>query len=266
MEPMSSGNSINDISGSSAPSGGGTTIADSKAGRAYVFIYDTTKSAGASKKYILPIPKGYSDTFENTWNNVDLGAILGNSLSALKGESTAISGIAGAATGLGNKILDTFAQNIGLSEAKGAVENAVSINARANLNPFTQLMYKSPTLRQFQFTWTLKPKNAKQAFLIRQFVNHVRLASHPGFASIQGVELGGFFSYPSEFQVQIYGGSNKKLVDMISAVCTNLQVQYDTEGNVYTHSDGQPVTTTITISLQETALLNRNIIQDLYPI
>ena len=262
MEPMSSGNSINDISGAS----GESTIANSQSGRAYVFIYDTTKDKGTSKKYILPIPKGFTDTFENTWNNVDLGAILGNTMSALKGESSGASAAAGVAAGIGNKILDTAMSNFGLSEEKGAVENAVSVGLRKNLNPFTSLMYKSPALRQFQFTWSLKPKNAKQAFLINKFIDDVRLAAHPSFASVGGVELGGFFNYPSEFQVQIVGGNNKTLLDMIGSVCTNLQVQYDTEGNVYTHVDGRPVTSTITISLQETQLLNRGTLQTLYPL
>jgi len=261
MESMSSGNSINDISGAD-----GISIANSLSGRTFLFIYDTTKAAGTSKKYILPIPKGYSDTFENTWNNVDLGAILGNALSSLKGESSALSGLASAAGGLGMKIIDKFASNVGLSEEKGAAENALSVGARKSVNPVTQLMYKSPALRQFQFSWTLKPKNAKQALLVSQFVKDVREASYPTFMNDGGVEVSGFFNYPSEFEVRVYGGSNKILVNTIACACTSLQVQYDTEGNVYTHQDGRPVTTSITISLQETGLLNRNLIKNLYPL
>jgi hypothetical protein len=263
LPPMNASNTIIDVSQASPPSGSNTnfTIADNSAGRTTLTIFPKTSDKGNGKTYILPIPKGFNDTFENTWNNVELGPIGGNVYEGMKN-----SGIA-SVTDIAEQLLLAGVQG-GVSRAIGdgaseAVANIASLINKQSRNPHTHLMYKSPALRQFQFTWALKPKNIKQAEQIKQMIMEIRNISYPELsgAAIAGA---GFFNYPGSFKVIIVGGKQEILLNTIDCACTSLQVNYDTQGNVYTHKDGKPVTSTITVSLQEISQLSRDIVQTLY--
>jgi putative lipoic acid-binding regulatory protein len=224
-------------------------------GRTILTVYKD-RIGGAWSKFILPIPKGFNDTFENKWNDVELGKIAGNMYEGTKGDVAAgftVGGTEAAATD--NSQAEVFEQ----------YSNLKSLRNRASINPHTQLIYKAPAIRQFQFSWTLKPKNLKQAQSINSMIHTIRTSSYPDTSGALGGEGGTFLlKYPSDFQIKIIGGSDLVLLNTVQCACTSFQVNYDTEGNVYTHIDGTPVSTTITISLQETKQLTKTTINELY--
>lgn len=202
--------------------------------------------------YILPIPKGFNDIFDNEWNPQELGPIAGG-LGKMSGE-----GLADAAVGLGSNALRGGFEEAGYGGAAELGRETIAIGAGSIINPNTELSYKSPTLRTLQFSWVLVPTNAGLAGVIDGLVKEIRSTSYP--------EKGGAgnFTYPGEFEITIYGGRSHVLLASLPAACTSLQVGYDTEGSPYIHKDGKPVSTTINLTLQESRLLSRADIQRLY--
>ena len=131
-----------------------------------------------------------------------------------------------------------------------------------SINPYTQLAYKSPALRQFQFSWSLVSTSPADAQQIRSLVSDLRQTSYP-------TPNGPLFKYPSLCQVEVVGrpqngGSGITLIRTQPSAITSVQISYDTQGGLYVHRTGHPVTTTITISLQETKLLDARNVFDLY--
>ena len=47
-------------------------------------------------------------------------------------------------------------------------------------------------------------------------------------------------------------------------MCSSMQINYDTGGAPYLHPDGNPVSTTVTLSIQEAYILDRSSIVDMY--
>ena len=199
--------------------------------------------------YILPIPKGFNDVFDNEWNPYEQGPIAGN---VGKGD------IAGAAVGLGARGVEGAAEEMGYGGAYEAGKETAAIGTGSAFNPNTELSYKSPTLRTLQFSWVLVPTNPGLAGVIDGLVKEIRSTSYPEKGGI------GNFKYPGEFELTIYGGKSIVLLATLPSACTSLQIGYDTEGSPYIHNDGRPVSTTINLTLQESRLLSREDIQKLY--
>lgn len=217
------------------------------------------RGGGNAIIYVLPLPKGMNDSYDNEWAPVELGAV---------GEGFKNLAMTALQKGIGNISLDDLkgaGEKIAGGTIKGALDTVglydkVSAVSGLYVNPYTQLTYKSPTLRQFQFNWNIVPVSAKAAGLVEKMVTDIRQYVYPEIS-----QLGfGLFDFPAEFEVTVKTKSGKKLLQTAPCACTNFMVNYDTEGNPYIHKDGQPVTTVVTISLQEVFLLDRASITDLY--
>ena len=205
--------------------------------------------------YVLPLPKGATDIFENAW---EASAFETGGGAALSGDLVA--GLAQTASGA---LRDTL--GAGLEAFQSGVtqeaKNAASIKGGFLINPNTQLMYKTPTIRQLQFTWALVPASKNGADVISEMIKDLRKTSYPTFAT-------GFLLYPGIFRVSLYGlsssGGQNILMKTYPSALISLQVNYDTEGAPYIHDDGKPVTTTITLGFQELKILGKTDIDDLY--
>jgi hypothetical protein len=221
---------------------------------------DVVMRGGGSQpaiKWILPIPKGFNDVFDNEWNPVEvgpLGALAANKIMDIaQGKGLSIN--ANELTGLGANAAVTALSSLGL---QGLLDKAAAVKG-LQVNPYTQLSYKSPALRQFQFSWNIVPISSNEAQLIQRMVSDIRKYSYPTISSI-----GGFYEFPAEFTISIVTKEGIVLLQTAPSACTSLQVNYDTEGAPYIHKDGRPVSTTITISIQEAFLLDRTKIENMY--
>lgn len=215
---------------------------------------DAVLAKGRKTVYGLPVPKGANDIHEHDWAPLEMGAI-GQGLRQMFGP-----------TGPGKEVtLEDVgkAAAIGTARSVGAggfVDIQQAINGRAT-NPYTQLTYKSPALRQFQFTWSLCPVSREEASNIWSLISDLRQLSYPSLD-------GPLFKYPKLCMVEIAGRSTstggKTFIRTQPSAITSIQVSYDTQGGLYVHRDGEPITTTLTVSLQETRLLSANQMYQLY--
>jgi hypothetical protein len=223
-------------------------------GHARIQVYANARQPVLTETWILPLPKGFNENYENNWKAVELTPIEAGIRNARAG--SIVRGVLGAAK---EEAAKAFHKRTGMGEQlSGSIDKVGSLVTGLSGNPYTELMYKSPQLRQFQYSWTIVPVSAQEAEVVKNFVKSMRTYVYPKLAP------GGFFVYPGVFKIQLVGGSGNVLSNTNDSACVSFQVNFDTEGSPYIHPDGNPVSTTITMVTQETALLDRGEIGVLY--
>lgn len=204
--------------------------------------------------YYIPMPKGATDVYGNQWEASEFvtpgGLTAYGKLAAAGLQQTK------AAMGVGFDIMQSLSMGI-FANPTQEVANALSLGTKESINPYTQAVYKSPNLREFQFTWALIAKNKAMADMIKDIIAQCRENSYPQLGT-------GLLIYPNYFQIEVYGNSKRKLISTYASALVSMQVNYDTAGQIYIFDSGDPVTATITLGLQEIRLLDRVDIQGLY--
>lgn len=219
--------------------------------------------------YVLPIPKGVTDLFDNAWDTASFTTALGKvAAGASAGGDLSDAGM-GALISAG-KTLTQFAGNAFLDtlQANSTEEglNALSIATQQIINPMSQLMYKTPVIRQLQFTWALTPASASDAAAMYNLIKQLRVSAYPESTGL------GTLKYPKKVEIKIQSEGGKILLQTLplggvgggGSALSSIQVNYDTEGSPYMHNDGYPVTTTLTLGIQETRMLTKSDITSMY--
>lgn len=133
-------------------------------------------------------------------------------------------------------------------------------------NPMLELIYSSPSFRNFSFSFMLYPRSEKEAEQVQKILDTLRFHSAPEIKR----NTGGFFLIPpSEFDISfMYNGSANPNIDRVSTcVLTNMSVDYAPKGfhayEVGGENDaklgrtGMPVGIGLTLSFMETQILTK---------
>ena len=172
-------------------------------------------------------------------------------------------------------------KNAGLQGAQGTAEtigtllgskNSATIAFTATTgvvrNPMLEMIYKSPSFRQFQFDFTFYPRDEKEALQVQQIIERLRFHQAPEFAG-SGGEVKGFLIPPSEFDIKFYyaGAENPNIPPIATCVLTSIQTNYAPGGfNAYEvpgqlsptlGGTGMPVAIQLTLGFQETTYLTK---------
>ena len=229
----------------------------------------TLESGGS---YVLPIPKGVTDLFDNAWDTASFTTAIGK-MAAVGATADSASQFADAGAGalasavksglefFGGAYVDTL--QAGTTE-EGL--NAISLASQQIINPMSQLMYKTPVIRQLQFTWAITPGSPENAKTMFDLIKQLRKDAYPestGYGSLK---------YPKKVEIKIITLGGQILLHTLplggrqggGSALSSIQVNYDTEGSPYIHNDGYPVTTTLTLGIQETKMLLRSDIETMY--
>ena len=238
-----------------------------------------TASFAASHVFVLPFPRGFSDMFGNVWKSQSFGQastmIRGTGANAL-GELNQFDDAAGAAEAQkmtnsnnwsGTNDQSLMEEQFGMMSLLGeydkyAWSKTPGLGNSSAINPYTQAVYKSPSIRELQYTWSLVAKNEETSNDIKSLIDTLRDRSYPNAVMGSGALTDADF-----FQVEVYGASNgdpHKVAASWASALTSIQVNYDTNGFPYVFKNGRPVTVTLTITLQEAKTLSRQNIIDLY--
>ena len=229
----------------------------------------------SSEIFVLPFPRGFSDMFGNVWKSTSFGVQTKQretGLTMMKNEFDDKTGAMNA-----QDILDKGnylgSNDPVLVEDQAAMSSLLGnfgffrtpldqYNSSVAVNPYTQAVYKSPSIRELQYTWSLVAKNEEASNNIKILGDTLRDRSYPEATRGTGV-----LTYPDFFQVEVYGASNgspRKVAESWASALTSIQVNYDTNGVPYVFKNGRPVTVTLTVTLQEAKTLSRQNIIDLY--
>jgi hypothetical protein len=134
------------------------------------------------------------------------------------------------------------------------------------INPMLELIYSSPSFRQFSFNFMLYPRSEKEAEQVQKILDTLRFHSSPEIKR----NTGGFFLIPpSEFDISfMYNGKANPNIDKVSTcVLTNMSVDYAPKGfhayEVGGENDaklgrtGMPVGIGLSLSFMETQILTK---------
>jgi hypothetical protein len=133
-------------------------------------------------------------------------------------------------------------------------------------NPMLELIYSSPSFRNFSFNFMLYPRSEKEAEQVQKILETLRFHSAPEIKR----NTGGFFLIPpSEFDISfMYNGRPNPNIDKVSTcVLTNISVDYAPKGfhayEVGGENDaklgrtGMPVGIGLSLTFMETQILTK---------
>lgn len=202
----------------------------------------------------LPIPGGISDTNAVTWGSDSMNpfqAALAN---------LALTGIVGG----GEAAADTFSQQIknvaaNAKDAQVAVAAAMAQNATGTtellarttgsiLNPNMELLFNSPTLRPFTFTFKLSARGTGDRDQIRQIIRFFK----QGMA-VQKTQAQLFLKAPHTFKIRyLHKNKDHPYINRIKeCALQSFTVNYTPEGNYMTFADGLMTSYEISMQFQE---------------
>lgn len=215
----------------------------------------------------LPLPSNLSEQFDMKYNDVAIGALLGDA----SVRSAISSGVQAASSGktpeertaaaksmvsnLGDamqKVKESALPLIALEAAKAISDGAGAIASQVIggvPNPNMALLYQSHGFRSFQFNWRLIPISPDEAKTVKKIVQWFRHAMHP---SKKGLFLE--FPYQSDVYIKVKG---RDLFKIKPCVIKGFTVNYAPSGQPAFYNDGEPLEIDISISLQETEIFTQ---------
>ena len=215
----------------------------------------STRTLGST---ILAIPGGIKDSNSTGWGDGSMNALE----VALAG--IALGGIQDGGEGLTNSITQTIGNVIGGSDdvknaiaasfagsAAGVGQQLLTRTTGAILNPNMELLFKGPSLRPFDFSFLLAPRDPGEA---EEVINIIRFFKQ-GMAPIRS-KSNLFLRSPNTFKVTYLhrGESGKEhfgLNKFKECALLGLNVDYTPNANYATFTDGTMVAYRLTMRFQE---------------
>ena len=211
------------------------------------------KSVGS---VILPIPGGIKDSNKATWGGDNLNAL--EMAAASLALETIKEGKKGAAGELSSIAQNIKTDNQGLKEATASAFTAAAIGKDFKslmgrttgqiLNPNMELLFQSPSLRPFSFTFLLAPRTKSEAQQVIQIIRFFK----QGMAPIRS-EAHLFLKAPNTFQLQYkHRGENHPYLNKFKeCALQNCEINYTPQNNYSTFEDGVMNAYEMTLSFQE---------------
>ena len=132
-------------------------------------------------------------------------------------------------------------------QAVGA-QNLLSRTSGAVLNPNLELLFNGPTLRPFNFTFRLSPRNSTEATEVKAIINWFKKAMAVKTASSEV-----FLKTPNIFQIQYYSGAStehKSLNKIKDCALLGCDVDYTPDGSYMTFNDENKTMTSYQLTLR----------------
>jgi len=255
--------------------------------RSYTSTTSTRGQQNGSVVLYMP-PDALKTTYTQSIGDVDMGTAIqiaesSQSISQMQSDLDKVTGTVAstevATKGGLNVAMDTakaasaqlLATAFGQTAAKQAVEKATG----KILNPHKAVVYQGPGgFRTFSYTFVLVPKSADEAKEIWKIVRFFKKRMHPGTGTGAGINdiLSTTLTYPDEFEIQYYVNNSlvdgkdetKPLFKIHKCFMESFATDYTTSSLVSFLDDGNPLTTTISMSFKETQLLTKKDIDEGY--
>ena len=225
---------------------------------------------------LLPMPSNISDSNSVSYDADNMNAIAATAVGLTeemmtgvtfdKNFVTSITTTANSVTGqvgkfIGdNKFLKDYATKALAAQAVnvfGANVSLDSLLARGDgiiLNPNMQLLFKSPTLRTFRFSFKLAPRNPREATEVKAIIRSLKKNMAPRTTGEQVSDGNGvFLQTPNMFKLRYRKGNKDHpfLHRFKDCALSDMSVQY-TGDNVYaTYADGTPVSMILNLTFKE---------------
>jgi hypothetical protein len=203
---------------------------------------------------ILPIQSGIKDQNSVDWGEDKMNPLqVGLSAAALqglgaKGQENALSDLVDAVGQNGEEVKKGL-KAIFAGQAAG-VQGLLKRTAGAIVNPNLELLFNSPTLRPFTFSFKMSARSKEEAEAVVKIIRFFK----QGMAPIR-TRSNLFLLAPHTFQVYYLrrgeNVDNPYIGKMKECAMTSLSTDYTPENNYATLPDGEMVSYTITMELKE---------------
>ena len=122
-------------------------------------------------------------------------------------------------------------------------------------NPQEFMLFKSPGMRSFSFSFTFVPQSQSEADTVPRIIQFFRKAAYP-------VELDTLeYQFPDTFSVS-FQQSPDDIIRMPELACTGVSVTYNPNSMSYFSNGNQPVETTMELSFTELRPISRSLVEE----
>ena len=227
----------------------------------------------------LYMPAGVSVNDNLSYDNVDtgIGGMAVNAAGSSANTGEFIDKVKNNAKPIAENVVSQQLANF--SQQKGIIGGAAGqalINAGEVVNPHTQMLFRSPALRQFTYSFKMIPRTQAEAREIIKIVQFFRIAAYPevgtgntdtsakGAKGTMSLEMA-TFKFPDIFEITYLtkGKKNKNMVQQMQSYLTSVTVTYNTNTPTF-HADGMPAEVDLQLTFQESKALNRKLIMEGY--
>lgn len=125
-----------------------------------------------------------------------------------------------------------------------------------SMNPGVQVLYRSTSLRSFQFQFLMAPQSERESRSMESIIQNLRYWAAPR-------AVGVLFQSPAEFQVRYYSQNreNPHIPKMRRCVLNRIDVDYaPLSGEWSTFSNGHPVAALLSLNFQEMEIIHKDLI------
>lgn len=211
------------------------------------------------------MPEGISTSYNHNWGEISITGAAGKMGLGLQALSSDHGNIDGQDPYIAEAAALAAASKFG-EEAGKLVQFGMSGKV---LNPQLELLYESPSLREFQFDFRLVPRNQAEADTLfgtnggrnrDGIINMFKYWAAPAIPDNVG---GRYFIPPAQFEIEFHdpnnmNGTNDFLFKTKKCVLTGITVNYDGPGGYASFKGGVPVEVRLQLQFKETVMLSRS--------
>ena len=225
------------------------------------FSLDNNKRIEVNKRtlghIILPIPDGVTDQ-----NKVDFGSGTLNPLQ-VAGSEFALNFLLKGIGEAGKTAADVFKQTatdkniqtalatLLTSTGLGIENNQLLARTKGNIvNNNLELLFKGPTLRPFQFSFNLSPRDGVEARQVQKIIRALKQSS-----SVQKTPGGLFLATPNTYKLEFKNGRTNRTHEFLPRIkecaLVDVSVNYMPENMYMTYNDSSMVAYKVDLAFQE---------------
>jgi len=157
------------------------------------------------------------------------------------------------AAGIASLGLSGFSSLLGGAAVGSAVGNVAAEFAKEEqvaLNPREFMLFKSPNIRTFSFSFNLIPSNENEIEAIPNIIKFFRKAAYPSLHSVNAV-----YNFPEAFNINI--GNSDSVIKIPEVFCEGVNVAYNPNSMSYFRVDNLPVEINLGLSFKEIKPINK---------
>jgi len=141
---------------------------------------------------------------------------------------------------------------VGVFGANVTVDQLLARSGGQVFNPNMELLFSGPTLRNFNFSFKMTPRNKEESIQVKQIIRTFKRSMAPKAGANK---KGAFLESPDIFELTYRqgGGKHKFLNSFKQCFLTNIGVNYTGEGTYATYGDGTPISMIMSLSFKELA-------------
>ena len=200
----------------------------------------------------LYFPTGHTVSDELNYDTDELG-LLGGTINSFMNNGS------GTTTDEVKELVKDTASNVGRAGVRGAASavGAGGIYNRANRkvsNPQEFMLFNSPGMRSFSFSFSFLPQSQNEADTVPQIIQFFRKSAYP--RELNTLE----YEFPDTFAIS-FQQSADDIIRMPELACTSVSVSYNPNSMSYFTRGSQPVETTLELSFTELRPISRSLVE-----